>query len=101
LSPTITIWPVPDGTSAQYLKYYRLVQVQDAVLPSGATLDVPYLFLEAYAAELAWRLAMIWQPERVQMLKPMADELYKVAANTNVEIADVYVTPQLTNYFRV
>jgi len=27
ISPTVTLWPVPDGSSAQYLKYYRLVRV--------------------------------------------------------------------------
>ena len=37
LSPTITLWPVPDGTSAQYLKYYRVRQIQDSNFTSGQT----------------------------------------------------------------
>jgi hypothetical protein len=36
ISPTVTLWPVPDGTSAQYLKYYRVRQIQDSAL-QGAT----------------------------------------------------------------
>ena len=28
--PSLTLWPVPDGTSAQVLKYYRVRQLQDS-----------------------------------------------------------------------
>ena len=28
IAPTVTLWPVPDGTSAQYLKYYRVRRCQ-------------------------------------------------------------------------
>ena len=46
VSPTITLWPVPDGTSAQYLKYYRTRQVQDSNLTNGQTVEIPYRWLE-------------------------------------------------------
>jgi hypothetical protein len=35
VSPTITLWPVPDGSSATILKYYRVRQIQDANLQNG------------------------------------------------------------------
>ena len=35
ISPTVTLWPVPDGTSATYLKYYRVRQIQDVAFASG------------------------------------------------------------------
>ncbi len=100
LAPTVTLWQVPDGTSAQYLKYYRVSQLQDANLASGQTVDIPYVWQEAFATGLASRLAMIWAPDRLVMLKPLADEAYQAAADMNVEIAQTYISPQITSYFR-
>lgn len=99
-NPTVTLWPVPDGTSAQYLKYYRVVQLQDANLQSGQTVEIPYLWMEAFVNGLAMRLAMIWAPERAALMKPMADEAYDIAAAQNVETAQQYITPQLSGYYR-
>jgi len=43
LQPTVTIWPVPNTDNGpQYLKYYRVVQIQDSALSNGTTVDVPY-----------------------------------------------------------
>jgi hypothetical protein len=100
ISPTVTLWPVPDGSSAQYLKYYRVRRLQDSALTSGQTVEIPYLWLEAFALGLAQRLAMIWAPDRVQMLKPLADEAYMIAAEQNVEQAQQYISPMISGYFR-
>lgn len=100
LSPTITLWPVPDGTSAQYLKYYRVRRLQDSNLQNGEQIEIPYLWLEAFAYGLALRLAQIWSPEKVVMLKPMADESYQIAADQNVEYAQQYFSPQIAGYYR-
>lgn len=100
LNPTVTLWPVPDGTSAQYLKYYRVRQLQDANLSNAQTLDIPYLWLEAFADNLAYRLARIWAPEKAPLWKPIADESYQVAATQNVENAPTYVSPMISGYFR-
>jgi hypothetical protein len=100
ISPTVTLWPVPDGSSAQYLKYYRVRRIQDSALTSGQTVEIPYLWLEAFALGLAQRLAMIWSPDKVQMLKPLADEAYTVASEQNIEQAQQYITPMISGYFR-
>jgi hypothetical protein len=100
LSPTITLWPVPDGTSAQYLKYYRVRQLQDSNLSNGEQVEVPYLWLEAFAYGLAQRLATIWSPDKLAILKPMADESYDIAARQNVEQAQQYISPVLAGYWR-
>ena len=98
LSPTVTLWPVPNtGTS---LKYYRVRQVQDSNLPNGQTVEIPYMWLEAFAYSLAQRLATIWAPDRVALLKPMADEAYAIAAAQNIETAQQYISPILSGYFR-
>ncbi|KPK59013.1 MAG: hypothetical protein AMJ59_12630 [Gammaproteobacteria bacterium SG8_31] len=99
-NPTVTLWPVPDGTSAQYLKYYRVRQLQDANLSNGTQVEIPYLWMEAFAYNLATRLAIIWAPDKVQLLKPMADEAYNIAAEQNVETAAQYISPQISGYYR-
>ena len=100
LSPTVTLWPVPDGTSAQYLKYYRVRQIQDSNYTNGQQIEIPYLWLEAFAYGLAYRLAQIWSPAIAQTLKPMADESYTIASDQNVEQAQQYISPQISGYFR-
>lgn len=100
LNPTVTLWPVPDGTSAQYLKYYRVRRLQDANLQNGEQVEIPYLWLEAFAYGLAYRLAQIWAPAIAQTIKPMADESYQIAADQNVEQAQQYISPMISGYFR-
>jgi hypothetical protein len=99
-NPTVTLWPVPDGSSAQYLKYYRVRQIQDANLSNGTQVEIPYLWMDAFAYGLAARLAIIWAPDKAQLLKPLADEAYAVAAEQNVETAQQYISPQIAGYYR-
>jgi hypothetical protein len=98
--PSVTLWPVPDGQSAQYLKYYRVRQIQDAELTNGQTAEIPYLWMEAFAYGLAARLAVIWSPDKAVTLKAMADESYQIAADQNVEQANTYISPMISGYFR-
>lgn len=100
LSPTITLWPVPDGNSAQFLKYYRVRRLQDSNLQNGEQVEIPYLWLEAFAYGLALRLAQVWSPDKMALLKPMADESYQIAASQNIEQAQQYISPQISGYFR-
>lgn len=100
IAPTVTLWPVPDGTSAQFLKYYRVRRIQDSNLQGGQNVEVPYLWLDAFAYGLASRLAQIWNPPLIQMLKPLADEAYQIAADQNVETAQQYISPMISGYFR-
>ena len=101
LNPTITLWPVPDGVSAQYLQYYRVRQLQDANFTGGQTLDIPYLWMEAFADGLAYRLAKIWNQAAAVTLKAVADESYRIAADQNIETAAQYISPQISNYYRL
>jgi hypothetical protein len=98
--PQVTLWPVPDGSSAQYLKYYRVVQGQTADYSNGQTVDIPFLWMEAFADGLAFRLAKIWSPQIAPALKAVADESYEIAASQNIETANFYVSPQISGYFR-
>lgn len=100
LSPTITLYPVPDGTSAQLLNFYRVRRIQDAALTAGQTVEIPYLWMEAFADGLSARLSRVWKPEMAQGMKMIADESYLVAASQNIETAQQYITPQLSSYYR-
>jgi len=101
VSPTVTLWPVPNTDNGpQSLKYYRVRQLQDSNLSNGEQVEVPYLWLEAFAYGLAQRLATIWSPDKLATLKPMADESYDIAARQNVETAQQYISPMLSGYWR-
>lgn len=101
LSPTVTLWPVPDGsTQDAFLHYYRVKQIQDATLPGGTTLDIRKQWLPAFADGLAANLARSWAPERVADLKAWADMTYQAASNQEVEAGNFYISPQLSSYFR-
>lgn len=99
INGTVTLWPVPDGTQTS-LKYYQVIQIDDSNLTNGQTVNVPYYFLEAVTLGLAYRLALAWAPDRVAMLKPLADESYDIAARQNEETSDFFVSPQMSSYFR-
>lgn len=99
LSPTVTLWPVPDGSQTSF-SYYRVRQLQDSNLINGGNVDIPPIWLEAFAYGLAFRLALIWAPEKAGILKPLADEAYQIAADQNVETAQQYITPMISGYYR-
>jgi hypothetical protein len=99
ISSTVTLWPVPDGTQTS-LKFYQVCQIDDADFTNGQNVNIPVYFLEAFAYGLAQRLAMMWAPEKVAMLKPLADEAYQIAAMQNVETAQQYISPMISGYFR-
>ena len=101
LNPTVTLWPVPNTNNGPTkLKYYRVKRLQDANFTSGQTLDLPYLWMEAFAYGLGQRRAIIWAPEKLAILKPLADEAYQVAAEQNIETAQQYISPQIIGYYR-
>jgi len=100
ISPTVTLWPVPDGSSTSTLKYYRVRRLQDSEFSSGQTVEIPYLWLEAFADGLAYRLAKVWNPQIAVGLKAIADETYKIAADQNIETAQQFISPQLAGYYR-
>jgi hypothetical protein len=99
INGTVSLWPVPDGSQVS-LKYYRVCRIDDANFTDGQTVKVPGYFLEAFAYAMAQRLALIWAPEKIQLIKPLADESYDIAVAQNVETANFYVSPMLSGYFR-
>jgi hypothetical protein len=101
ISPTLTIWPVPNtSTGPATLSFYRVTQIQDANATGTQTADIPYRWLDAFANGLAYRLARVWNPQMVQQLKAEADESYMIAAQQDVEDVDMFISPQMSGYWR-
>ena len=100
IEPTVTIWPVPDGSSAQYLKYYRVRQMQDSTMTGGLTVDIPYRWFNAFANRLALECARTWQPSAIAALAPFATESYDIAAGQDVEDGSYFISPSIGAYYR-
>ena len=93
--PAVTVWPTPDGSQPYQFVYYRLRRIQD----TGAgiqTSDMNFRFLPAVTAGLAYYIAMK-QPElqgRLDMLKAVYEEQYKLAAGEDHEKATLRLVPR-------
>lgn len=99
ISPTITFYQVPDGNGPYTVFYYRVRQIQDATLPNGVQMEIPYLWLDALTAGLAHRLARVFAPTLEQIRKLDADEAWHIAASQNVENVAMFIAPGLIGYF--
>jgi len=100
VSPTITLWPTPDGNGPYTLYYYRVRQVQDAEYENGQNIEIPYLWMDAFTAGLAHRLARIYAPQMEGQRKSDSDEAWAVAATQNTENVGINIAPGLSSYFR-
>jgi hypothetical protein len=99
LAPSITLWPVPDQPYAMHYWTYR--QQMDASARNAGNFEVPWLWLDAACAGLAFRLARHYAQDLEQQRNGDYEKAYTIAATQNVE-ADgmVYITPMITTYFR-
>ena len=99
LSPTLTLWPVPDGNATYTMNYYAYTQTQDATIAGGGNAAIPYFWLDAYIADLAHRLSRIYAPAlEAQRKQDMLDAYAR--ANKQVEPSDLYITAGLQGYYR-
>ena len=99
VNPTLTFWPVPDNNTTYQCSYWRYRQIQDADPAQGGNAELQYLFLDAYVAGLAHRLARMYAPALEALRKVDADESFALAMKQNTENVPLYITPGLQNYF--
>jgi len=96
-TPQFTVWPVPDGAYTYTLKYWRLRRIDDAGNSGTLNVDMPFRFVPALIAALAYQIAMKKpevQPDRVMMLKAAADETFQLAADEDREKAPQRFVPR-------
>lgn len=95
LTPTVTVWPVPDNSQAYTLVYWRLRRIQDA--GDGVnTMDVPFRFVPCLVAGLAYYLAMKvpGAMDRLPVLKEQYDEAWYLASTEDREKATDRLVPR-------
>ena len=94
-TPQVTVWPVPDGSQSYQLVYWRLRRIQDA--GGGVnTMDMPFRFMPAMIAGLAYYLSMKVPGalERMPVLKVQYDEAFALAAEEDREKAPIRMVPR-------
>ena len=95
--PTINVWPVPDQSSLYTFVYWRLRRMEDAG-NGTATQDIPFRFLPALVAGLAYYLAMKipGAVERIDLLKSQYDEAWMQASDEDREKASLRIVPYIS-----
>lgn len=93
--PTVTLWPIPDGSQSYSFVYWRLRRIQDA--GNGVnTMDVPFRFLPCLVAGLSYYLSMKIPGaiERMGVLKDQYDTAWALAADEDRDKAAVRFVPR-------
>lgn len=99
--PTINVWPSPNAPGSQYtFVYWRMRRINDA--GTGiSTQDIPFRFLPAMVAGLAFYIAMK-KPEvgteRLTILKGDYDQQFQLAADEDREKASIRFVPRALFY---
>jgi hypothetical protein len=94
-TPTFTVWPVPDNSQTYTFVYWRLRRIQDAGNGPN-TMDVPFRFLPAMVAGLAYYLSLKVPggDARLPILKAQYDEAWQLASEEDREKAAVRFVPR-------
>lgn len=96
--PQVTMWPVPETTYTLHLRI--LSQPQDVRLSAGLTPQMPYRWYDAFTAALAWRLAVIYAPDREAGRKVDAERAWQIAATEDIEYVPLRIGPAVGGYYR-
>ena len=97
LTPTITVWPVPDKSST-YTVYMNVLTRMDDADVGVNTLDVPFRFYPCLAAGLAYYRSLKKAPEKTGMLKQLYEEEFDRAKAQDEDRTSFRVAPQLGGY---
>lgn len=102
-NPQINVWPTPNNPGDQYqFVYWRLRRIQDA--GDGInTQDIPFRFLNAMIAGLAYYLSMKlpdMDPNRAMALKADYEQQFDLAAQEDREKASIRFVPRNMFYAR-
>ncbi len=96
-APQFTVWPTPDDSIQYTLVYWRLRRIQDAGAGGTYTQDIPFRFLNALVAGLAYYLSMKipGAMERLPALEAQYREAWELASTEDREkAADRFVPRQ-------
>lgn len=101
ITPTITMWPVPDASSTYTVNVRLMTQMEDASIKSGATLDMPYRWLDVFVAGLAYRLSRSYAPQFEDRREKDFEKAWANAAAEDIEDnTGLTITPMTAGYWR-
>lgn len=98
ISPTITLWPVPDGNGPYTLDWMGYTQIQDAALANGQTPDIPWRWNDAIVSGLSHRLARAYAPELEDAREKDAERAWTFAATQDTENVPLRIAPLFAGY---
>jgi hypothetical protein len=101
--PNVNIWPTGNPGTQYNLVYWRMRRLQDAGLGGGNNQDIPFRFIPAMVAGLAYHLSVKLDgvdPNRVIGLKAAYDEAFDLAAQEDREKAAWRIVPRNMFYYR-
>jgi len=99
ISQNVTFYPVPDGNGPYVAKFYSVRQTQDADVTGGQNIEIPYRFMEAYCAGLAWKLSEIYQPQLEDKLFARYTRALALAQTQDQENVNMYISPGIGGYY--
>lgn len=100
INPQIVLWPVPDNSGPYTLNFYTFTMIQDAVLGGALNPQVPFRWLDAMVAGLAYRLARVYAPALEQVRGGDSQTAYRIAASQDTEGTNFAIQPQTSQYWR-
>ena len=94
--PQINVWPAPEQSNYYTFVYYRLRRIQDAGEGGTHMQDIPFRFLPALVAGLAFYMSMKIPEamDRVPFLKAEYQEAFQLAADEDREKASLRLAPR-------
>ena len=94
----LTLWPVPDSSTAYQISFYRMRRIQDMGSEAGKTdADMPFRFFPCAVAGLAYYIAMK-VPElapRIPMLKQEYEDQFRLASEEDREKTSARFVPSI------
>ena len=97
LSPTVTVYPVPDLSSKYTLHMNVLTRMDDADSATN-TMDLPFRFYPCLTAGLAYYMSMKRAPQLTGQLKAIYEEEFDRALSTDEKRSSFHISPNLRSY---
>lgn len=91
ITPIVNFWPVQNNATKTF-GYFAWVFQQDVGAYQNQ-IDVPNRWYEALTADLSFRLAIKFAPDRAGMLKTEAMDMFNAAAAEDVESVPLRIMP--------
>lgn len=95
VTPTATLWPVPDAAQSYELFFYRLKGTSGLAAGVGTSVGIPPRFIPALVAGLAFSIASK-RPQvadRAMALKQQYEQQFELAATEDRDRASVFLLP--------